>query len=128
MRTISEGCQDIWGLRAAAFPPGRNDNSLQVFISCLHMHLSVSVPEDGGIRQASPLISTGCEGHTMLADGLANHRSGLHAEEKFEHKEAHLGRGLEHHVCPEEAHTELPDPVSLLAHCSDRHCTGTHST
>ena len=46
MRTISEGCQDIWGLGTAALPPSRIDDSLQIFISCLRRHPSVSVPED----------------------------------------------------------------------------------
>ena len=48
MRTISEGCQDIWGWGTAAFPPSRIDNPLQVVVSCLPMHLSVSLPNDGG--------------------------------------------------------------------------------
>ena len=47
MRTISEGCQDIWGLGTAVLPPSRIDDPLQVVVSCLHMHLSVSVLVDG---------------------------------------------------------------------------------
>lgn len=127
MRTIPEGCQDIWGWGAAAFPPGRIDNSLQVFIGCLHMHLSVSVPRDGGFYISLPLISTSWEGHTMLLYRLTAHRSSLHAGREGTQWSTHLRRGLEHHVCPEESHAELPDPVGLLAHCSDRHCMGVRS-
>ena len=60
----------------------------------------------------------------MLIEGLANYGSSQHAGREGKHRGAHLMRGLEHHVCPEKAHTELPNSVGLLAHCSDRHCMG----
>ena len=85
IRTISQGCQNIWGWGTAVLPPSRIDNPLQVVVSCLRMHSSVSVPEDAESLPSLPFISTSWGVNSAGRWTCNNHRSSLHVEGEGRH-------------------------------------------